>query len=255
MKGVLLDDELPGLQYLKLLCQQIPGLEIVRAYNDPRKFLDEYPTLSFDFCILDIQMPGIDGLGVAAAIKGKPVIFITGYKEYAADAFDLDAVDYVRKPIDRQRFEQAIKKMEARLATMPAPVAAQGAHTAHAAQAGQAAQPAPGDFARLNSSQGKILLYFEQVLLVTSAESDPRDKRVFLDGGKEVLLKNISFTQLLAMLPQDQFARINKKTIVRLKAVAFFNAEELTMDLSGGPLRLPLSEAYRQAFHYKKRPG
>lgn len=236
MTCVLLDDELPGLQYLKLICQQIQGLDIVRAYNDPRKFLDEAPDLSFDFCVLDIHMPEIDGLAVAAAIRDKPVIFVTGHKEYAADAFDLDAVDYIRKPIDKERLEQAIRKMEARLGVPPS-----------------AEAPAPpADFARLNSSRGKILLYFDQVLLVTTTDSDARDKRVLLVGGREVLLKNISFSQLLTLLPRERFQRINKRALVALKAVAYFNADEVTMDLPGGPLRLPLSEAYRQAFYYKK---
>jgi two-component system, LytTR family, response regulator len=223
MTCVLLDDELPGLQYLKLICQQTPGLDIVKAYNDPRKFLAECKDLSFDCCILDIHMPEVNGLEVAAAIRDKPVIFITGHKEYAADAFDLEAVDYIRKPIDLERFGQAIRKMEERLG---------GAR-----------------FARLNSSQGKILLYFDEVLLIRASETDARDKRAYLEGGRELLLKNISFDQLLALLPRDKFRRVNKQNVVALKAVRFFNHDTIT--LADPPIELTLSEAYRAGFHYK----
>lgn len=220
MTCVLLDDELPGLQYLRLICQQIPGLEVVRAYNDPQKFLKDAPGLAFDFAVLDIHMPGTDGLAVAEAIRGRPVIFVTGHKEYAADAFDLDAVDYIRKPLDKERFEQAIRKLGAR------PL-------------------------RLNSAHGKVLLDPSQVLLITTADGDPRDKQVTLRGG-QLLLKNISLGQLLAILPADQFRQVNKRTVVAIKAVSFYNAGEVVLDLPGGKKRLELTEAYRPGFHYKK---
>lgn len=55
-------------------------------------------------------MPGFSGLELAALLKGKLIIFTTAYKEFAAEAFDLNAVDYLRKPIQRERFEQAIAK-------------------------------------------------------------------------------------------------------------------------------------------------
>ena len=267
MKCILLDDELPGLQYLRLICEQTPGLEVARAYQDPRKFLSEARDLDYDFAILDIHMPGLSGLEVVERLREKPVIFITGHKEYAAEAFDLDAVDYVRKPYTRERFAQAIRKMEERLAadTVRAPGAEAGgprppagrlAPEAQAAETPQSAGrfapkpagPPPRAFGRLNSSLGKILLYFDEVLLITSPDGDPRDKRAFLEGGKEVLLKNISFDHLLTLLPGDQFARINKRAIVALKAVEHFSHDEVTTSLG----RLPLSETYRAGFHYKK---
>src|SRR5690606_6558733 len=84
LKCLLLDDELPGLAYLKMLCEQIPQLEVVKAFNHPQSFLEELPALEFDLCILDVQMPGMNGLQVANLLQGKPVIFATAYKDYAA---------------------------------------------------------------------------------------------------------------------------------------------------------------------------
>jgi len=111
LRCLLLDDELPGLSYLKLLCEKINGIEVVRAFNDPEIFLKEFPGLEFDLCILDIEMPGINGIEVAKQIKGKPVIFTTVYKAYAAEAFDIDAIDYVVKPMELERLKKAVNKV------------------------------------------------------------------------------------------------------------------------------------------------
>ena len=86
LKCLLLDDELPGLAYLKMLCEQIPKLEVVKAFNNPQLFLEELSSLEFDLCILEVEMPGMNGLQVANLLKGKPVIFATAYKDYAAEA-------------------------------------------------------------------------------------------------------------------------------------------------------------------------
>ena len=102
LRCLLLDDELPGLTYLKMLCEQLPELEVVKAFNSPDIFLKEVPNLDFDLCILDIEMPAMNGLHVANLLQGKPVIFVTAYKEFAAEAFDLDAIDYVRKPVKKR---------------------------------------------------------------------------------------------------------------------------------------------------------
>lgn len=75
LKCLLLDDELPGLTYLKMLCEQIPGLSVVKSFNDPSRFLEEFPSLEFDFCIIDIEMPQFNGLQIANLLQGKPVIF------------------------------------------------------------------------------------------------------------------------------------------------------------------------------------
>lgn len=101
LKCLLLDDELPGLTYLKMMCEQIPELEVVKAFDNPEKLLAEMKNLDFDLVITDIEMPGMDGLSVANLLKDKMVIFTTAYKEYAVDAFDIEAIDYITKPVKR----------------------------------------------------------------------------------------------------------------------------------------------------------
>ncbi len=112
LKCILLDDEIPSLRFLKMLCEQIPGLEVVKTFNDPTVLLSEYRKLSFDFCILDIEMPEFNGFDLAIELKDFPIMFSTAYKQYASEAFDINAVDYMRKPLSLERLQQAIMKVE-----------------------------------------------------------------------------------------------------------------------------------------------
>lgn len=234
LRCLLLDDELPGLTYLKMLCEQLPELEVVKAFNSPDIFLKEVPNLDFDLCILDIEMPAMNGLHVANLLQGKPVIFVTAYKEFAAEAFDLDAIDYVRKPVKKERLQQAIQKATSRI------------NKSSSAK----------NFVQLNTDKGKALLFFDQVGYIKTSDSDSRDKTVQLLDGTILTLKNISFEKLLEVLPSDQFSRINKKELVAIKSVHFFSHDEITTSIpqpSGKPLVLTLSESYRQEFIGKIR--
>ena len=226
---MLLDDELPGLTYLKMLCEQIPDLEVVKAYNNPEFFLNDLGNVDFDLCIMDIEMPGINGLQVAALLEGKAVIFTTAYKDYAAEAFDLNAVDYVRKPVKMDRLKQAIGKARQRLS-----------------KTGGNKQ-----FIQLNTDKGKTLLFFDQVVYIKASDSDSRDKVAFLQDGSSFTLKNISFAKLLLVLPSEHFCRINKKEIIALRRVQSFSFNEIVtfpFHPSGRVLKLPLSEVYRFDF-------
>ena len=229
LKCLLLDDELPGLSYLKLICEQIPELEVVRAFNDPEVFLKEFPGLDFDLCILDIEMPGTNGIQVAALLKDKPVIFTTAYKDYATDAFDLDAIDYVIKPINPERLRHAVNKAMQRLES----------------------QNKLRKYVQLNTDKGNALIYFDQLIYVKTAENESRDKTAILANGSNLQLKNISFEKLISLLPADTFCRINKKELIALSCVQYFSTEQITTNIyiqSEKPLILSLGETYRADF-------
>ncbi|TDO98529.1 LytR/AlgR family response regulator transcription factor [Flavobacterium sp. 245] len=229
LKCLLLDDELPGLTYLKMLCEQIPEVEIVKTFNNPEKLLADAPNLDFDLLISDIEMPGIDGLHLAEMLQNKLVIFCTAYKEYAAEAFNIDAVDYITKPVKLERLQKAVSKAAERFA-----------------------KPNAGKkFIQLNTDKGKILLYFNQIQYIKTANSDSRDKTVLLMDGSFLNLKNIKFDTLLKELPEADFCRINKKEIVAVKAIKFFNHNEIVLhhlEENHKNASLILSETYRSDF-------
>jgi len=229
IRCLLLDDELPGLTYLKMLCEQIDDLEVVKAYNSPEILLNEWESMDFDLLISDIEMPGINGLQVADAIKGKAIIFTTAYKNFAVDAFEKDAVDYVVKPVKRERLEQAVQKVVARM-SKPVETVKQ---------------------IQLNTDKGKALINVVKVFCVVTSNIDSRDKILFLNDGSKITVKNFSFEKLLELLPADQFCRINKKAIIALKHVQFYSHDEITADIiytDGKHYTFPLSEIYRTDF-------
>jgi len=229
LKCLLLDDELPGLTYLKMLCEQLPELEVVRAYNSPEALLRDAASLEFDLCILDIEMPAMSGLQVANLLRGKPVIFATAYKEYAAEAFDLDAIDFVRKPLTRERLQLAVDRVRRRVPS----------------------QENQHPYVQLNTDKGKAVLHFDRLAYIITADTDSRDKIAWLHNGSSVTLKNISFDKLLQLLPPQEFARINKKVIIALKVISVFSFDEITTHIptsTGKPLSFTLSEVYRPEF-------
>jgi len=229
LKCLLLDDELPGLSYLKLLCEQIPQLEVVRAFNDPEIFMKEFPGLEFDLCILDIEMPGTNGIQLAALLKGKPVIFTTAYRDYASDAFDLDAIDYVIKPVKPERLQQAVNKAIQRIKP-------ENKHNKHF---------------RFNTDKGIALLDVNQLVYVRTSEIDSRDKTALLSNGTKLQLKNISFAKLISLLPSADFCRVNKKELIAIISVQYFSGDQITTNIylqSEKPLVISLGETYRTGF-------
>jgi DNA-binding LytR/AlgR family response regulator len=229
LKCILLDDELPGLTYLKMLCEGIEALEIVKVFNSPEKVVEEASSLTFDLCITDIEMPGIDGLTLAKLLPNKLIIFTTAYKEHAYEAFDLDAVDYIAKPVTKERLQKAVQKALEKCNT---PL--------------QNTTPIT-----LNTDKGKRILYSHQLVYVSAAANDSRDKEAYLTDGSILLLKNINFETLLQQLPATSFCRVNKKELLSIAQVKHYTHNEITLNLQdkkGFFIRVSLSETYRTPF-------
>ena len=233
LKCLLLDDEIPALSYMKTLCEQLPDVEVVKAFNDPEKFLASIDTLDFNTCILDIQMPKVSGIEIAQQLENKLIIFTTAYKEFAAEAFDLNAIDYIRKPLQKERFDQAITKAKSALQSRALPQKTQTVW---------------------NTDKGKTLISFNEILYITSSDTDSRDKIMHLENGQRTTIKNMSFEQMLSALPSGLFCRINKKDIIALKTVKHFTSDEIktAISLKNDPaISLPLSDVYRDEFRQK----
>ncbi len=230
LKCILIDDEILGLKYLKMLCEQIEDIEVVKAFVDPELFINELDNLEFDFCILDIEMPKINGLQVANLLKDKPFIFSTAYKEYAIDAFDLDATDYIQKPIKKERLLQAIDKIKKRV---------------------QQTDHQQNSFVQLNSDKGKILLHFNQIVYISTSTLESRDKTVVYNDLSELTLKNITLDNLTEILPEKNFVRINKREIINIQHIKYFHSESITLDIlskENKEINLILSEVYKSNF-------
>ncbi|WP_415326372.1 LytR/AlgR family response regulator transcription factor [Chryseobacterium sp. MMS23-Vi53] len=228
IKCVILDDELLAISYLKLLCEQIENVEVVKAFNDPKILLNEIENIDCNVCILDIEMPGMNGLQVAELISGsKKIIFTTAYKEYAAEAFDLNVVDYVRKPIKKERLTQAFEKATELLQ-----------------------KSNKKDFIEWNTNIGKTVIFTDQIAYIKTSEIDSRDKDIILNDGTNIVLKNLNFKNLLEMLPAKDFAQVNKKEIIALSSIKIFSTNEIITTIpteNENFLKLQIGEAYKNS--------
>lgn len=117
MRVLLVDDEPAALERLQVLFEQIPGVEVAGVARNGREALEAIAALSPDLVMLDIQMPERSGLSVAAMLpeESRPeIVFVTAFEMYAADAFDVEAADYLLKPVRFDRLRQAVERARRR---------------------------------------------------------------------------------------------------------------------------------------------
>ncbi len=117
MRVLLVDDEALALDRLRTFFADIEGVEVVGQARDGDAALTEIERLRPDLVILDIQMPGRNGLRAAADLKIEPrpeIVFVTAHEHYAPDAFDVDAADYLLKPVRFDRLRQAVDRARRR---------------------------------------------------------------------------------------------------------------------------------------------
>jgi DNA-binding LytR/AlgR family response regulator len=118
MRVLIADDEPIAREILREHVEAIPSLQIAGEASTGRETLERIIDLKPDIVLLDLQMPEMDGLTVVRSLRGERrplIIFVTAFEKHALEAFDVDAVDYLLKPIRRERLERAIAKAERQL--------------------------------------------------------------------------------------------------------------------------------------------
>ena len=120
IRALIVDDEPPGVEGVRLLLADDPEVEVVGVCANGRDAIRAIDELVPDLVFLDVMMPQIDGFEVLEAVDMKKmplVIFVTAHREFACQAFDVHAVDYLRKPYSASRFEKALGRAKHRLLT------------------------------------------------------------------------------------------------------------------------------------------
>ncbi len=229
LRCLIIDDELPGLALVKGWCGQMSFVEVAGCYDNPEKLLNELNHLMFDVCIMDINMPGINGIDLARMLNNKPVIFISAHPEYAADAFDIEAFDFIRKPAGKERLEKALLKVF---------------------QYSEKSAPKRQNFS-CNTQHGKSIVNMDDILYICTSPIDKRDKICLLKSGEQLVLKNITFNKLQRLLPASAFCKVNKREMICRTLVKSLNGEQIQLKSTPYkqmPLNLNLGEIYRTAF-------
>jgi two-component system response regulator LytT len=123
---IIVDDEKPASDELAYLLKEFPEIEVVATGSNGLEAIDLIQKLEPELVFLDVQMPGLDGIGVLRRLRERAVemphvVFVTAYDQYAVEAFRLEAMDYVLKPVDRDRLGEAIERARRILQERPKP--------------------------------------------------------------------------------------------------------------------------------------
>jgi DNA-binding LytR/AlgR family response regulator len=203
-------------------------------------FLEHQPEVVF----LDIRMPGMSGLDVAARIgKAAHVVFVTAYDQYAVEAFDAGAVDYLLKPVQAERLARAVERIRAKLAAPPPDL---GQLLQRLAAALPEKAPEPLKYIRATVGKQIRLIDVHDVLFF---QSDTKYTRVVL-ADSEALVK-IPLKDLLGGLNSELFWQIHRGTVVNVRAIVGadrIDAERLEVVVRGSAEKLPVSRTFAHLF-------
>lgn len=245
------DESLLREALVDLLGELWPALRIVAACDDGGTALDAIATLRPDVAFLDIRMPGLTGLEVAAgALDASPatqIVFVTAYDQYAIDAFDKGAVDYLLKPIARERLQATLQRVQARAGKDNGNDSALAGLLQQLTGVLPAAAKSP-PLVWLTASSGKDtrLIMVEDIAYF---QSDTKYTAVMTAEGEALLRKPIR--ELLDVLDPAIFKQVHRSTIVNMKAVASVTRDEVgrgTLRLKTRPETLAVSQPFMALF-------
>ena len=254
-RALIADDETHLAHYLRdQLARLWPELKIVAIARNGLEAAARIDELQPDIAFLDIQMPGLTGLEVAAGIEGLTrVVFVTAYDEYALTAFDAEALDYVLKPVTGERLARTVERLRRALAPRDAGAGAEGTpDDARLARALRALQPVPAPAAAplrwIRASQGELT---HQVAVADVMFFNADDKYTCVRTARAEYLIRTPITELAAQLDGEQFWQIHRSTIVNLAHLAGTRRDEasrLFVRIAGWKDELPVSRAYVHLF-------
>ena len=251
MTTALIADDEPHLAiYLSTQLEALwPGLEIVQIARNGVEAAAAIASLRPDLAFLDIRMPGLSGLEVAQGIEGATrVVFVTAYDEFAVQAFEHEAIDYVLKPVNAQRLAKTIARVRRALET-PIEPPGDDARLATVLQRLMPGGTATAPRMRyLRASQGELTHQID-VAEVLFFRADDKYTCVQTAGGEHLI--RTSITELAAQLDPAQFWQVHRSTLVNLHFVAGTRRDELSrlfVRLRGFDAELPVSRAYVHLF-------
>ena len=253
MKAIIADDELNLAHYLRDKLERLwPELEVVAIAENGLAAAAAIAEYAPDVAFLDIRMPGATGLQVAEQLAvGTKVVFVTAYDQYALDAFERDAVDYLLKPVTDERLVRTIDKL--RQSDRPAPDLAPLLQqlTQHL-QGGAGVRHLRWIRASKRSADGEITQQIP-VADVLYFQADDKYTCVFARDGADVAewLIRVPLSELGEQLNVEDFAQIHRSVIVNLNAVAATRRDlsgKLYVRMRDSTRELPVARQYVHLF-------
>ena len=245
IRTIIVDDEPLARRFLRTVLAPAADFEIVAECEDGRRAIDAIESLQPDVVFLDIQMPEIDGFDVLLTLSRETlpaIVFVTAYDQYAVRAFEVNALDYLLKPFDEERFAATLDRIRARhglgsLADVRSKLANLLDHVGSSR---------PHSSRLLVKAGGRIT--FVDVSEIDWVEAAGNYLRIH--AGPEVHLMRETMAAMERRLPDDRFARVHRSALVRLDRIRELvpsRKGEFEVRLSTGDT-VVLSRKYREGF-------
>ncbi|MDF2190398.1 LytTR family DNA-binding domain-containing protein [Paraflavitalea sp. CAU 1676] len=224
---LIADDEPIAREIIESYCKHLPHLNVVASCANALEAKAVLEQQKIDILFLDINMPVLDGIAFLKTLKDPPeVIFTTAYKEYAVNAFDLAACDYLLKPFSLDRFIVAVDKAIAQLSRPPLGTSA-------------IADVKEEDytFIRIDSKIYKVL--YNDILY---AEANGNYTKIVLK--QQTLMPAMTFTAVEQQLPGSRFIRVHRSFIINKAAISHIEGNRIFI----GRIEVPIGSNYKEAF-------
>jgi DNA-binding LytR/AlgR family response regulator len=220
------DDEKIALDLLADNIKRVPYLNLIASCKNAMDAAEVLKQVKIDILFIDIQMPGISGLQFVKSLVPKPlVIFVTAFENYALNAFNVDAIDYLVKPVVFERFLQATNK---------------------ALLFFGASKPSNGferqetEFIFINVEYQLVKLVLADLLYIEGLKDYIK---IFIRGTDRPLLTRLTLKSLEDLLPTSKFIRTHRSYIVPIASIQIITKDSLI--LHNNQLELPIGDAYR----------
>lgn len=224
---IAIDDEPLALELLEDNISKVPFLKRVASCENAMEAMRELEKQPVDLIFLDIQMPGLTGLQFIESMKVKPmIILITAYEKHALEAFGLDVVDYLVKPVALDRFIRACNK-------------AKELHTLYEQQKHPGPEGIP-EYIFVNADYSLIKVAFPDILYIEGLKDYIK---IYLKSSSKPVITRMNMKSLEDLLPFPRFLRIHKSYIISVAAVTAARKNSVFI----GPTEIPVSESYPDA--------
>ncbi len=204
---IIVDDEPLAVRLLESYVEKTPGLELMASFTDSIKAINAIKSQKPALLFLDIQMPNIDGMELAHSLPDETrVIFTTAFKEYAFESYEVNALDFLLKPIRYNKFLSAVEKARKQLQPPSAPPSQQPPLS-------QPQQPSTV-FIRVDSEWRNVAV--DQIIYVNGM----KDYVLFyLDNEPKPLITHLTMKAVENMLPKDRFLRIHRSYLIAVDKI------------------------------------
>lgn len=244
VRALIADDEPELIRHLEaLLSREWPELEVISRPTDGRQALQELDRTRPDVAFLDIRMPGLSGMAVAGKMGHKcAVIFVTAYDQYAVEAFEREAIDYLLKPVQPERLARTVERTRLLLRATPPDW--------HKVLRRLDEQLAPGpqylSWLRVQRGEQVLIVPVEEVVYFQAS-----DKYTSVFTAEREYLVRMPIRDLLEQLDPERFWQIHRSSIVNMAQVAAAEREfagRMRLRLHARDERLRVSRRYAHLF-------